>query len=657
VCGLVAGFSIHRSNRLSASRAMVEKIEGAAIEELPPLLRQVRTTEGIVPLLVAAKQNAIARSNENRQFNLNLALSQHGHTETAYFVQRLVDSEIRDIPRLAMLIGANATQIKDALWTVLEEEYEDYSRPQQLKAAIALCELVPSETTIPRWTAVARRIGHLLIAQMVDEPHLADSWTIAFKPLASSFSPMTMAAGQAHTDRNVAATAARAVAVWNRDDPTFLALLACRLSPTAFAACREILMKDSEQLVEELSNTYNQRLPVRTQYENYETFSQQHGLTAEHIARVVAILFQLGDQKSTWELLSRHDTDPVLRDCLILKLSTYGSDFETLYNRLHLSTSSRETSSLIRVLSRYSKTAASDTKIIPELTRRMQSDPNALVHTMSEWVLLRRRVGVDKIKRALTLDPDGQAAWYVDRSLQTMVIFSGPGETTTSVRAPSFDHRYAMSAHEISVAAYQWFGNWNNPNWKVELTGVERPQVGVTWYEAAEFCNRLSERAKIPRDQWCYLPNDANRFAAGTRIAPGAINRTGYRLPTEAEWMHACGNNSDGRMPWGNSASLCHVYAWPRIDGGKSATDMFPTGLKHPNDAGLFDMCGNAAEWCHQRIDNETSLEVNDETQFVLRGGSTRNSCQELSRIPRQLVRAADPIEFAGFRVVRTLKK
>ena len=57
---------------------------------------------------------------------------------------------------------------------------------------------------------------------------------------------------------------------------------------------------------------------------------------------------------------------------------------------------------------------------------------------------------------------------------------------------------------------------------------------------AAHYCNWLSEQEGLPKDQWCYLPNEAGAYAEGMSIPADVLERTGYRLPTEAEWEYAC---------------------------------------------------------------------------------------------------------------------
>lgn len=92
----------------------------------------------------------------------------------------------------------------------------------------------------------------------------------------------------------------------------------------------------------------------------------------------------------------------------------------------------------------------------------------------------------------------------------------------------------------------------------------DSPATGVTWEQAVEFCQLLSERE-------------------GAR----------YRLPTEAEWEYACRAGSTTTFCFGDDPALLEEYAWY----GKSHENAAPVASLKPNAWGLYDMHGNALEW------------------------------------------------------------
>jgi len=156
--------------------------------------------------------------------------------------------------------------------------------------------------------------------------------------------------------------------------------------------------------------------------------------------------------------------------------------------------------------------------------------------------------------------------------------------------------------------------------------------IGFTWYIAANYCNWLSEQEGLPKDQWCYLPNEAGAYAEGMTIPADVLERTGYRLPTEPEWEFACRSGTVTSRYFGLSIELLGEYAWYQANSREHARSC---GSLLPNDLGLFDMLGNEFEWGQDSMSRSMperkglfsdliniSESVNETRPRLLRGGT-----------------------------------
>jgi formylglycine-generating enzyme required for sulfatase activity len=149
------------------------------------------------------------------------------------------------------------------------------------------------------------------------------------------------------------------------------------------------------------------------------------------------------------------------------------------------------------------------------------------------------------------------------------------------------------------------------------------------------------------------------------RPAPGYLGRTGYRLPTEAEWEYACRAGAVTSRYYGECDELLEHYGWyVRNANGRS----WPVASLKPNDLGLFDLHGNLWGWCQDRYKpyetatggkaiepNEDRTPLINAESRVLRGGSYSHPGSVRSAYRNGLTPMYRGYDI-GFRPVRTFR-
>ncbi|GGQ08981.1 formylglycine-generating enzyme family protein [Streptomyces roseolilacinus] len=160
------------------------------------------------------------------------------------------------------------------------------------------------------------------------------------------------------------------------------------------------------------------------------------------------------------------------------------------------------------------------------------------------------------------------------------------------------------------------------------------PVEGVSWGDAVRFCNALSRREGLAPAYRVHGDGDEAEVT-WERSADG------YRLPTEAEWEHACRAGTGGPR----YGPLDEV-AWYR---GNSRERPHPVGGRLPNAWGLYDMLGNVWEWCWDVYDAEVYGAYR-----VLRGGGWFDEHWSCRASVRRRSHPAYRVDDVGFRVARS---
>ena len=239
-------------------------------------------------------------------------------------------------------------------------------------------------------------------------------------------------------------------------------------------------------------------------------------------------------------------------------------------------------------------------------------------------------------------------------SLEMMRIPKG------SFQMGSYKNKEEQPVHEVTIQPFfmskylitqkQWKTVATLPQVKCKLnpepsrfTGDSLPVERISWYDAQEFCARLSRRSSRE-----------------------------YRLPSEAEWEYACRAGTTTSFHFGETLTsnkvncndkLINIY---EMDEHKQETT--PVGSFPANTFGLYDMHGNVYEWCedcwypnYEEADNSRKARQQDDTSSVglslrvLRGGAWVCQPKNCRCAFRNYVEPNDRYSIIGFRIVCNL--
>lgn len=214
-----------------------------------------------------------------------------------------------------------------------------------------------------------------------------------------------------------------------------------------------------------------------------------------------------------------------------------------------------------------------------------------------------------------------------------------------------------------------WFSATGEGQEKVRNTKTgSLPVESVSWFDAIEYCNRLSRRRGLAP---YYSVKDVDRredsiVAADVKLLGGP----GYRLPTEAEWEYVCRAGTTTSHHFGTLARNSKRskrgnfrYSVMTTNYGLGFHSFRRTrkgGEYTPNAWGVYDMHGNVAEWCWDWYGKSYYAEsysdpIGPESgdHRVLRGGSFLSPQPQCRSASRFWSAPGEAKYYIGFRVAR----
>ena len=413
---------------------------------------------------------------------------------------------------------------------------------------------------------------------------------------------------------------------------------------------------------------------------------------AKRQANAACALLDLGRPEQVWPLF-KHSPDPRVRSYLIHALAPRTIDPRQLMIRLEEEQAVDARRALVLALGEFGEQVlplGARAAWLPKLLDIYRREPDPGLRASASWLLLKwgRKTDLAAIDKELAARPRkpapeaDQPGWYLNSLGQTMIVLPAPRdyvmgslrgeegrEGGTQNRMETLHHqrigrKFALAAHEVTVDQFLELKPGHQVNGQFARTG-DAPVDLVDWYQAAEYCDLLSAREKIPPNQWCYEKNSSGRYAEGMKLKANYLDLQGYRLPTEAEWEYACRAGAVASRYYGQSEELLPMYAWYT----KNSQDrwMLPVGSLKPNDFGFFDMLGNAQEWTQDEskhyvgnargfpvIDRAETEDINDRRWMLLRGGSFFDQAVHIRSAYRCRALPTSGFDGIGFRPART---
>ncbi len=604
-------------------------------------------------------------------WRVRMALLPSDPSQADLLAGELLDRQIDEFGVIVECLEPFREQLSDMLWT----EFRNPSQPlgRRLLAGMALARFEP---TAQGWTASDNEFlaTQLLDAGSDDQRDLRSS----LRPIAMRLIPtLRMKFDDESVRESVREAAANALAEYARDDPALLADLVSRSSADQYRLLLTVISSDPArrgEAVRELDAIAG-RVPVEGMTE------VQRIAAGKQRARAAIALIKLGEYRAAAGAFL-DSSDPEVLTQFSHQARERGLGLTDLIAALNSESNVRERFALLLTLGEFQIAECPEpdrSRLVARLSDWYARDPSNAVHGAAGWVLRAWNLDEKTCKvdcTHLAYDPASRRSWFVEKvnaDLLTFVVcFPGefwmgstPSETDRdndeTLHRVALTHAFAIATHEVTTVQYARFQRATGAGTLRSEIDPRAPVVGVNWYEAVAYCRWLTRELGLAESDQCY-DEPANQEKGPNGLPRQWLfhpERRGFRLPTEAEWEYACRAGTSTPFSFGSDRTLLPYYGWFQTNAGRNPRAW---GQLRPNLLGIFDLHGNAVEWCHDGYLGYDPLPLRDPIgdpaakYRVYRGGAWTGGARLCRSADRDLGDPGDRA-FLGFRLARTLSE